>query len=179
MKTNIALVGFMGTGKTSMGQVLAKKLIWQFVEVDALIEQMAGKSTPDIFAQDGEIAFRELEIEAIKQVARGKKQVIACGGGVVLNTINIARLKKTSVLILLTASPETVLKRTSADRDSRPMLTAASDPATRIRELLKYRRPYYERAADFTINTSKHSLEQITDQIIEKLRNYEGFNFQG
>jgi shikimate kinase len=178
MKTNIALVGFMGTGKTSVGQVLARKLGWQFVEVDARIEQMAGKSTPDIFAQDGEIAFRELEIEAIKQVARSRKQVIACGGGVVLNTINITRLKDTSVLVLLTASPGTVLKRTSVDRDSRPMLATANDPAARIRELLKYRRPYYERSTDFMINTSKNSLEQVADQIIEKLRTYEGFDFQ-
>jgi shikimate kinase len=85
MKTNVALVGFMGTGKTSVGQELAKKLGWQFIEVDALIEHLAGKSIPDMFASDGEITFREWEIEAIKQVARGKHQVIACGGGAVLN----------------------------------------------------------------------------------------------
>jgi len=178
MKTNIALVGFMGTGKTSVGQALAKKLGWQFVEVDALIEHMAGKSTADIFQQDGEIAFRELEIEVTRQVARGRKQVIACGGGVVLNTINIARLKETSVMVLLTASPDTVLKRTAADRTVRPMLLNAEDPAARIRGLLKYRRPFYETAADITLNTSRLDIDAVTDLIIEKLRNHEGFDFQ-
>jgi len=178
MKSNIALVGFMGTGKTSAGQELAKKLGWQFVEVDALIEHMAGRSIPDVFAQNGEIAFREWEIEAIKQVARGKKQVIACGGGVVLNTINIARLKETSVMVLLTASPDTVLKRTASDRDTRPMLMDATDPASRIKELLKFRKPYYERSADIIVNTSKLNLSAVADLIIQKLREYEGFDFQ-
>lgn len=178
MKSNIALVGFMGTGKTSVGQELAKKLGWQFVEVDALIEQMAGKSIPDMFAKDGEITFREWEIEVIKQVARGKKRVIACGGGAVLNTINIARLKETSVMVLLTASPDTVLKRTASDKDTRPMLMDATDPASRIRELLKFRKPYYERSADIVVNTSKLSLSATADLIIQKLREYEGFNFQ-
>jgi len=175
VKSNIALVGFMGTGKSSVGQVLAKKLRFHFVEVDALIEQMAGKTTPDVFQQDGEIAFRELEIEAIKQVARGRRQVIACGGGVVLNTINVNRLKETSVLVLLTASPVTVLKRTAVDAGSRPLLANVGDPATRIKELLKVRRPYYENAADFTINTSRLDVNTVADHIIERLRSHEGF----
>ena len=68
MRNNIALIGFMGTGKSAIGQMLAKKLGWQFVEVDTEIERMAGKSIPDIFQQDGEIAFREMEIETIKKV---------------------------------------------------------------------------------------------------------------
>lgn len=178
MKNNIALVGFMGTGKTSVGQELAKKLGWQFIEVDALIEQMAGKSIPDMFAKDGEITFREWEIEAIKQVARGKKQVIACGGGAVLNTINIARLKETSIMILLTASPVTVLKRTTVDKDTRPMLMDANDPASRIKELLKFRKPYYERSADIVVNTSRLSLSAAADLIVQKLREYEGFDFE-
>jgi shikimate kinase len=178
MKTNVAMVGFMGTGKTSVGQELAKKLGWQFIEVDALIEHLAGKSIPDMFASDGEITFREWEIEAIKQVARGKHQVIACGGGAVLNTINIARLKESSVMVLLTASPDTVLKRTSADRDTRPVLMGAQDPAARIKELLKFRKPYYERSADIVINTSKLSLTEVADSIIEKLKNYEGFDLK-
>ncbi len=80
MKTNIALIGFMGTGKTAAGKVLAKKLSKKFVETDALIEQASGKSIPEIFQQDGEVAFRELEIGVIKEVAQKKNQVITCGG---------------------------------------------------------------------------------------------------
>lgn len=178
MKNNIALIGFMGTGKTSVGQELAKKLRWKFVEVDALIEHIAGKTIPDIFSQDGEITFREWEIEAIKQVANGEHRVIACGGGVVLNTINIERLKKTSVLVLLTASPTTVMKRTASALKTRPMLMDAIDPAVRIKELLKYRKPYYERSADTTVNTSKLSLTAVADQIIEKMKDYESLDFK-
>jgi len=178
MKSNIALIGFMGTGKTAVGKKLARKLGWQFVEVDAKIEQLAKKSIPDIFAEDGEITFREWEIEAVKRVALSKKQVIACGGGVVLNTINIARLKETSVLVLLTASPDIILKRTAGNRDIRPMLADAADLPLRIKELLKYRKPYYDRAADIVISTSKLSLNAVANRIIQKVSKYEGFDFQ-
>ena len=94
MKTNIALIGFMGVGKTVVGQLLAKKLARKFLELDLLIEQKAGKPIPEIFRQDGEITFRELEIAAAKEVASEKDVVIACGGGIVLNKINIDRLRE-------------------------------------------------------------------------------------
>ena len=85
MKSNIALIGFMGTGKTAVGRVLADRLSMQFIELDAIIEQRAGKTIPEIFVQDGEIAFRELEIEATRDVAEKENTVVACGGGVVLS----------------------------------------------------------------------------------------------
>ena len=175
MKSNIVLIGFMGTGKTAVGQALAKRLNRRLIEVDSIIEQMAGKSIPDIFQDDGEIYFRELEIEAIKKAAAGKKQVIACGGGVVLNTINIDRLRETGVIINLVASPDTILKRTSVNEGSRPLLNV-KQPAERIRELMKFRKPFYDRAADFTINTSKLNIDTVADKIIDRLKNYEGFN---
>ena len=81
MKTSIALIGFMGTGKTVVGKALAEKLGREFVELDTLIEQKAGKPISEIFQQDGEVAFRELEIEVTKEVSENKNQVIACGGG--------------------------------------------------------------------------------------------------
>ena len=98
MKTSIALIGFMGTGKTAVGKALAAKLGREFVELDSLIEQKAGKTIPEIFQQDGEIGFRELEIEVAKEVAVKKKAVIACGGGIVLNKINIDRLRKEGII---------------------------------------------------------------------------------
>jgi len=176
MKTNIALIGFMGTGKTAVGKALAEKLGKKFVELDSLIEQKAGKSIPEIFKQDGEIAFRELEIEVTKEVARGKNQVIACGGGVVLNKINIDRLRKESLIVYLTASPKIILKRTSNDAEERPLLKVAN-PALTIQELLKFRRPFYERAADIKIDTSKLDVDSIVEQIINKLKEHESFNF--
>ena len=176
MKSNIVLIGFMGTGKTAVGQVLAKRLNRQLIEVDAIIEQTAGKTISDIFSNDGEIYFRELEIEAIKQAAAGEKQVIACGGGAVLNTINIDRLRVTGVIINLSAAPEIILKRTIKQNGSRPLLNV-EQPLDRIKELQKLRKPLYDRAADVTINTSKLNIDAVAEKIINRLKKYEGFNF--
>ena len=176
MKSNIALIGFMGTGKTAIGQVLATRLHRKLIEVDAVIKKIAGKTIPDIFKDNGEIYFRELEIKAIKKAAAGEKQVIACGGGVVLNTINIDRLRATGVVINLTASPEIILKRIAQDGDNRPLINV-NWPPERIKELMKFRQPFYTRAADITINTSKLSIETVADKIIDRLKNDESFNF--
>ncbi|MFC2022013.1 shikimate kinase [Chloroflexota bacterium] len=175
MKTNIALIGFMGTGKTAVGQLLAKKLDRKFIELDLLIEQQAGKSIPDIFEQDGEIAFRELEIELTKKIAREEYSVIACGGGLVLNKINIDRLREGAMIVYLTASPRVILKRTSSEEGQRPLLEV-DNPTLTIRELLKFRKPFYERAADITINTSKLDISSVAEQIIEKLEEDESLN---
>jgi len=174
MKTSIALIGFMGTGKTAVGELLAAKLGGDFFELDSLIERKAGKTIPQIFQQDGEIGFRELEIEVAKEVAGKKKAVIACGGGIVLNKINIDRLKKECVIVYLTASPVVILKRTSKDENERPLLTT-SDRASQIKELLRFRRPFYERAADIKINTSKLDTDSVAEEIIKKLRENESY----
>jgi shikimate kinase len=165
----------MGTGKTAAGKALAERLGKEFIELDALLELKAGKTIPEIFQQDGEIAFRELEIGVIKEVSQRKNVVIACGGGVVLNKINIDRLKEESLIVYLTASPRVILKRTSGD-ENRPLLKT-TERALRIRELLKFRKPFYERAADITINTSKLDITSVVEQIISKVKADEGFNW--
>jgi shikimate kinase len=176
MKGNIALIGFMGTGKTAVGRALAKRLGKKFIELDLLIEQRAGKSIPEIFQNDGETTFRELEIEATKKVAKDTDAVIACGGGIVLNKINIDRLRESSRIIYLTASPDAILKRTSRRKNERPLIDVP-DPAMRIKELLDFRNPFYERAADITINTSQLDINAVAEQIIEKLKEDESFDF--
>ena len=176
MKTNIALIGFMGTGKTAVGQLLAKKLGKKFIEQDLLIEQKAGKPIPEIFEQDGEIAFRELEIEATREIAREQNSIIACGGGVVLNKINIDRLKETAIIVYLTASPRAIIKRIAPEEGQRPLL-AVNNPALAIRELLKFRKPFYERAADISIDTSKLDIEAVVELIIDKIKQDESFYF--
>ena len=168
MKSNIALIGFMGTGKTAAGKALAERLGKEFIELDALIDLKAGKTIPEIFKQDGEIAFRELEIEVTKEVSEKKNAVIACGGGVVLNKINIDRLKEECLIVYLTASPRVILKRTSGD-ENRPLLKVV-DRTSEIQRLLKFRKPFYERAADITINTSKLDITSVVEQIINKLK---------
>ncbi len=175
MKTNVALIGFMGVGKTAVGEALAKKLNRKFVELDLLIERKAGKSIPEIFQQDGEVAFRELEIEVTKQIAKEKYLVIACGGGVILNKINIDRLKKEGIIVYLTASPRAILKRVS-EEGQRPLLEV-DNPSLTIRELLRFRKPFYERAADITIDTSKLDINSVAEQIISKVKEDESFNF--
>ena len=176
MKSNIVLIGFMGTGKTAVGLVLSQRLNRPLIEVDETIEKIAGKTIPDIFHDNGEIHFRELEIEAIRQAVKGEKQVIACGGGAVLNTINIDRLRATGVIINLVAGPEIILQRTSGENGSRPLLNTAQ-PLERIKELQKFRKPFYDRAAEISINTSKLGIDAAADKIIERLKKYEGFNF--
>ncbi len=176
MKTNIALIGFMGTGKTAVGQALAEKLSRKFVELDWLIEQKAGKSIPEIFQEDGEIAFRELEIGVTKKIAEEKYSVIACGGGLVLNKINIDRLRESSRIVYLTASPRVILKRVANEEGQRPLIEV-DNPTQTIGKLLKFRKPFYERAADITINTSKLDINTVVEQIIERLKEDESFDF--
>ncbi|MFQ6122416.1 MAG: shikimate kinase [Dehalococcoidales bacterium] len=175
MKSNIALIGFMGTGKTVVGKTLAERLGKEFIEMDALIERKAGKTIPEIFQQDGEIVFRELEIEVAKEVSQRENVVIACGGGVVLNKINIDRLKRGCLIVYLTASPGEILKRTSGD-ENRPLLKTA-ERALRIRELLKFRQPFYERAADIKINTSRLDINSVVEQIISQAKANGSFSF--
>jgi len=172
IKSSIALIGFMGVGKTTVGKILAEKLQKKFVELDALIEQKAGKSIPDIFQQDGEITFRELEIEVTREVSENTNLVIACGGGLVLNKINIDRLRQQSRIVYLIASPKVIQKRVSGEAEERPLLKAASRTSN-IREMLSFRKPFYERAADITINTSKLDSNSVAGQIISKLKDDE------
>ncbi|MFH0846599.1 MAG: shikimate kinase [Chloroflexota bacterium] len=174
MKSNIALIGFMGVGKTEVGNRLAKKLRKRFVELDALIAERAGKQVSQIFAEDGEIFFRELEIQMTKEIALGKNQVIACGGGIVLNMINIDRLRRDGVTVLLTASPGVILRRV-AGSEGRPLLNTP-DRARRVRELLAFRKPFYERAADIRVNTSRLGIEQVIEKIIEELKRNESLH---
>jgi shikimate kinase len=175
MKTNIALIGFMGTGKTAVGRILAKKLKFKFIETDEVIEKKAGKGIPQIFADAGEIGFRELEIEVTKEIANKKRAVIACGGGLILNRINVDRLRNNAAIVYLTATPKVTFKRVSKQIGQRPLLNVA-DPMTAIRDMIKFRKPFYERAADIMIDTSKLIPEAVADKIILKLKEYESRN---
>jgi len=169
MKTNIALIGFMGTGKTSVGRALAIRLNKEFMRTDDLITESAGKSIPEIFKQDGEPRFRELEIEVVKKISNKKGIIIDCGGGVILNRINIDNLKKNSRIILLTASPEAILERVLKDGEQRPLLET-QDKLERIKQLLSLREHLYKRSADFEIDTSNLDVDQVVDEILEYLK---------
>lgn len=165
-RKSIALIGFMGTGKTTVGRVVAEKMGMEFIEMDSLIERMTGKPVPRIFEQDGEPRFRELEVEVTRQVSAQNGVIVSCGGGVALNKINVDCLKRGgALLVLLTASPETICRRLENDGE-RPLLKVA-DPMARIRELLSAREPFYEQAADVAIDTTGLGADDVAAKIVE------------
>jgi len=168
MKTNVAPIGFMGVGKTVVGKALAGRLNKEFVELDELIVNRAGKPITRIFAEDGEIYFRGLEIAVTKEIAGQENQVIAGGGGIILNRINIDRLRENGIIVYLTASPAEILRRVAGD-GGRPLLNTP-DREKRIKELLALRKPLYEGAADIKIHTSRRSIDSVVNEIMEAIR---------
>ena len=171
-KSNIALIGFMFTGKTCTGRLIAKKLGKKFVELDSVITEMADKSIEQIFAEDGELRFRELEMQAVEKASHMKDAVISCGGGVILNKINIDRLKNSSKVVLLTATKEVILERANKERAAkqtvRPVLNMARKN-NKIDELIAFRKPLYEAYSDFAIDTTNFTEEEVAMKIIKKL----------
>jgi len=175
MKTNVAIIGFMGAGKTTIARALAKKLNRKYIELDNMIESEAGKTINEIFLQDGEISFRELEIEITKNISNGENQIIACGGGIILNQINIDRLSKNSVIIYLAVSPEELLTRVEGTEAIRPLLNIDSNGLC-VSELLRFRKPIYEKCADITIDTTELDVESVVEELENILRNNESYS---
>lgn len=163
---NIILVGFMGTGKTAVARALARKLKMRYIDLDDIIEADEGRSIKDIFAESGEGRFRYLEKQAAKKISSLDKQVIATGGGVVLDKQNVENLKKNGIMVCLTATPEVIYARVK-DQSHRPLLKV-DKPQEVIKELLESRRPYYAKA-DFTIDTSGLTVEQVVNKIVKLL----------
>ena len=161
---NIVLVGFMGTGKTEVGKILSKKLGYALIDADTEIEKRQNMAITEIFRQQGEPAFRDIEAEVIKQLSGLKKNVISTGGGAVLRQENIDNLRANGVIVCLSATPETILQRTSVNND-RPLLQT-ENPLQKIKELLEYRRPYYEKA-DIMIDTENKSPLEVAEEIIK------------
>jgi len=161
--SNIYLVGFMGTGKTTVGRELAAKKKWQFADIDDLIELREKSLIRDIFSKKGEPYFRKVERQVLKGASGEKNFVFSCGGGIVIDPENIKIMKKTGKVICLAARPEVILKRTASCCD-RPLLNV-KDPKKQIKLLLNMRAPYYARA-DKVIDTSKLSVKQVVARII-------------
>jgi shikimate kinase len=159
---NLALIGFMGTGKTTVGRHVAEYLGFDFLDTDELIQSRTGRSITDIFEQDGEPAFRELERQVVQELSACKKTVIATGGGLPTNADNLAALKSYALVICLWASPEKIWERVK-NQTHRPLLHDA-DPQKKIRELLAAREPFY-RQADVLINTDLRSVREAAQQI--------------
>ncbi|RJP29681.1 MAG: shikimate kinase [Candidatus Omnitrophota bacterium] len=159
---NLYLVGFMGTGKSSVGKLIAKKRKCRFADLDELIELKEKKSIPDIFAKYGEAHFRRLEKKALKEISRESNFVVACGGGIVLDKENIQIMNESGLVVCLKASPEVILKRTAASVN-RPLLNV-EERKEKINMLLKIRAPFYAQIAR-QVDTSTLSIEEVADKV--------------
>ena len=160
---NITLVGFMGTGKTTVGRILAARLGYKFVDVDEEVEREQGVSISHIFSELGESYFRLLERDMIKALSAREGQVISAGGGAVLDERNVDDLKRGGPVFCLAATPDAILQRVGGTA-TRPLLQVP-DPRARIIELLDMRRPFYDKA-DRTIDTSRLSPEEVAEEIL-------------
>ncbi len=160
---NIVLVGFMGTGKSVVGKLLAKKLNMDFVESDEMIEIREKMPIKDIFEKKGELYFRLVEKEVVEEASQRKNVVISAGGGAIADEDNLKNLKNSGIIICLKASPETILRRTK-DLKTRPLLNIP-DPKKQIEELLQKREVYYSKA-DFSIDTDNLSIDEVVAKVI-------------
>jgi shikimate kinase len=159
---NIVLVGFMGTGKTSVGKLLAWRNNMKFVDMDDVIRQRSGKTIPRIFSEDGEAHFRALERALVVELSAQSGTVIATGGGIVLNSDNVADFSRSGVVVCLHASPDAILKRTAGNAD-RPLL-AGEDRRKKIVDILESRKQLYD-AITRRVDTSDLTVEQVADKV--------------
>ncbi len=166
---NIILIGFMGTGKTSVGMRLAEMLGMRFIDTDDLIEEKSEMSIPRIFSEMGEEHFRDLESKAVEEVSGLSRYVVATGGGAVIREQNVHNLRSSGLLFCLDATPEVILQRTS-QYAHRPLLQV-EDPISRIRNMLQFRAPFYSKA-DYRIDTSQLTVDQVADRIAIMFKSY-------
>jgi shikimate kinase len=164
---NLALIGFMGTGKTSVGRLVAEALHFDYLDTDEMIQAGTGRTVSDIFKADGEPAFRALEEKVVAELASRAKTVIATGGGLPANPNNLASLKTHALVVCLWASPEKIWERVK-NQSHRPLLHDA-DPQAKIRELLAAREPFYKQA-DVLLNTELRSVREVAQQIVHQFR---------
>lgn len=164
---NLALIGFMGTGKSSVGRMVAARLRFRFVDTDDLVERRMGMRINDIFSQKGEAAFREIEQLVLGELETARHTVIATGGGLAAQPGNLESLRRHALIICLWASPESIWRRVRS-QSHRPLLKSA-DPQETIRRLLQQRQPYY-RQADILLNTDLRSAKAVAQQILHHYR---------
>ncbi len=167
---NVVLIGFMGTGKTSTGRILANKLGYAFTDLDQKIEAEAKMSIKDMFARYGEDYFRDKERAMVCRMAARHNLVISTGGGTVKNPENMTELRKNGTIICLTADVDTILERTGR-RGKRPVLDQADqgDRRAAVAGLMKERQELYAHA-DYMVDTSRLSPMQVTEEILHFLK---------
>ncbi len=169
MDTNVILIGMMGSGKTTIGRLLAQRTGMEFIDLDELIAQRAGMSIAEIFQSQGEAAFRELESEVLAEIMSARHAVIATGGGIILSAANRERLRELGLVVWLDAPPEVLAERIGDD-PARPLLDR-TQPLKKLTEILNQRRQWYAETSDIHLDTTEHTEEELVDRIIEELEN--------
>ena len=165
--TLISLVGLPGSGKSTVGRQLARRLDLPFTDSDHVIEQRTGCSIRDFFSREGEAAFRDVEEAVIRDLTQGPAGVIATGGGTVLRPANRQRLRQAGSVIYLRSTPEEVFRRVRHDA-KRPLLQV-DDPMQRLRDLYDQRDPLYRETAHFIIETGRPSVSRLVNMILMQL----------
>ncbi|MGM0508516.1 MAG: shikimate kinase [Fusobacteriota bacterium] len=163
MKSNIILTGYMGSGKTTIGKELSKRLDMKFIDTDELIVKKAGMSINKIFEKHGEQKFRDIETEVAKDMKNINNSIISTGGGIILKEENVKALKKAGEIFLLWASSETLYDRLK-DKEDRPLLKVP-DPEKKIKEMLEKRKDKYQKSMDYKINVDKKNILEVTEEI--------------
>jgi len=163
---NIILIGMMGTGKSTVGRLIAEHLNYSLVDLDAEIERMAGKSIPELFAADGEGRFRDFETAALREVLHRSCQVIATGGGAVLRSENCEAMKRGGWVVALTADADTIVERVRGDAN-RPLL--AGNVEERVQSILMERADKY-RFADLMVDTAGLTADEVASEILMHYR---------
>jgi shikimate kinase len=169
--TNLFLIGYRGTGKTTIARLLAAELGWKGIDADIVLEERDGRSIRRIFEEEGEAGFRDKETAVLEQLCQSHHQVVATGGGVVLREANRQRLRAAGRVIWLTADVETLWQRLQADASTserRPHL--AGGGLREIQQLLEVRRPLYQTCADLIVDTTDRSPDAVACRILELLR---------
>lgn len=164
---NVFLIGFMGSGKSTVALCLAKNDGMDMIDMDQLIVEREGMSISDIFVQKGEQYFRDVETKLLIEMETEQNKVVSCGGGAVLREENVQAMKKCGQVVFLDAKPETILDRVKDD-DNRPLLRGNKNVQF-IHDMMEKRQPKYEAAADFIIHTDGKSADMICKEIIEKV----------
>ena len=164
---NLALIGFMGTGKTSVGRLVADQLRFDYLDTDEMIQLRTGRTITDIFAKDGEPAFRALEQQVTEELSTRERTLIATGGGLPTRPANLASLKKHALVVCLWASPEKIWERVK-NQTHRPLLHGP-DPQKKIRDLLAAREQFY-RQADVLINSDIRSVREVAQQVVHQFK---------